>query len=113
MGFACSLALTAAAQNYYPAEVGNVWVLERDDAEEQLTYSLEGPDTVNGTEVITLKIETKELSTGDLDTDKYFLTVGTENIKLHGTVLEEGDLGTVTTNFSNTCYFFPLKFNVR
>ena len=45
--------------------------------------ALGGPETVNGTEVITLKIETEELSTGDLDTDKYFLTVGTEAIKLH------------------------------
>lgn len=109
LGFACSLAFTATAQNYYPAEVGNVWVLERDDAEEQRTYSLEGPETVNGTEVITLKIETKELSTGDLDTDKYFLTVGNEAIKLHGTVLEEGDLGTVTTNFPTPATFFPLS----
>ena len=109
LGFVCSLAFTAAAQNYYPAEIGNTWVLERSDAEERRTYSLEGPETVNGTEVITLKIETEELSTGDLDTDKYFLTVGSEAIKLHGTVLEEGDLGTVTTNFSTPATFFPIS----
>ena len=28
LGFVCSLAFTATAQNYYPAEVGNIWVLE-------------------------------------------------------------------------------------
>lgn len=114
LGFACSLALTAAAQNYYPAEVGNVWVLERDDAEEQLTYSLEGPDTVNGTEVITLKIETEELSTGDVvDTDKYFLTVGNEAIKLHRTVLEEAAIGgTVTADFPTPATFFPLQLSL-
>ena len=109
LGFACSLAFTATAQNYYPAEVGNIWVLERSDAEERRTYSLEGPETIDGTEVITLKIETEELTTGDLDTDKYFLTVGSEDIKLHGTVLEEGDLGTVTTNFPTPATFFPLS----
>ena len=112
LGFIYSSAFTAAAQNYYPAEVGNTWVLEREDAEEQRTYSLEGPETVNGTEVITLKIETEELSTGELDTDKYFLTVGTEDIKLHGTVLEEGDLGTVTADFPTPATFFPLHLSL-
>ncbi len=114
LGFICSFAFTAAAQNYYPAEVGNTWVLEDDDAEEQRTYSLEGPQTVNGTEVITLKIEIEELSTGDVvDTDKYFLTVGTEDIKLHGTVLEEAAIGgTVTADFPTPATFFPLHLEL-
>ena len=114
LGFVCSFAFTAAAQNYYPAEVGNTWVLENTDADEQRTYSLEGPSTVNGTEVITLKIETAELSTGDVvDTDKYFLTVGTEDIKLHGTVLEEGAVnGIVTADFPTPATFFPLHLEL-
>ena len=107
--FVCSFSFTATAQNYYPAEVGNTWVLENAAVEERRTYSLEGPETVNGTEVITLKIEIEELSTGDVvDTDKYFLTVGSEAIKLHGTVLEEGDLGVVTADFPTPATFFPL-----
>ena len=115
LGFVCSFAFTAAAaQNYYPAEVGNTWVLENADADEQRTYSLEGPSTVSGTEVITLKIETAELSTGDVvDTDKYFLTVGTEDIKLHGTVLEEGAVnGIVTADFPTPATFFPLHLEL-
>ena len=113
-GFICSLAFTAAAQNYYPAEVGNTWVLENADADERRTYSLEGPQTIDGTEVITLKIEIEELDTGDvIDTDKYFLTVGSEDIKLHGTVLEEAAIGgTVTTNFSTPTTFFPLNLTL-
>lgn len=108
--FVCSFSFTAAAQNYYPAEVGNTWVLENADVEERRTYSLEGPETVNGTEVITLKIEIEELSTGDVvDTDKYFLTVGNEAIKLHGTVFEEATIGgTVTADFPTPATFFPL-----
>ena len=105
-------AFTAAAQNYYPADVGNTWVLE--DAEERRTYSLEGPETFEGTEVITLKIEIEELDTGDLiDTDKYFLTVGSEDIKLHGTILQEAAIGgIVTTNFSTPATFFPLNLTL-
>ena len=114
LGFACSFAFTAAAQNYYPAEVGNIWVLEDANAEERRTYSLEGPETVNGTEVITLKIETEELSTGDVvDTDKYFLTVGNEAIKLHRTVFEEAAIGgTVTADFPTPATFFPLHLEL-
>ncbi|RKU12007.1 hypothetical protein C6503_18090 [Candidatus Poribacteria bacterium] len=113
-GFVCSFALTTAAQNYYPAEVGNTWVLESTNAEEKRTYSLEGPETVNGTEVITLKIETEELSTGDVvDTDKYFLTVGSEAIKLHRTILEEAAFGgTVTADFPTPATFFPLHLEL-
>ena len=114
LGFICSFAFTAAAQNYYPAEVGNTWVLENADVEERRTYSLEGPETVNGTEVITLKIEIEELSTGDVvDTDKYFLTVGSEAIKLHGTILEEAAIGgTVTADFPTPATFFPLHLEL-
>lgn len=106
-------AFTAAAQNYYPADVGNIWVLENTDADERRTYSLEGPENYEGTEVITLKIEIEELSTGDVvDTDKYFLTVGNEAIKLHGTLLEEGALGTVTADFPTPATFFPLHLEL-
>ena len=108
---AYSFALTAAAQNYYPADVGNTWVLE--DAEERRTYSLEGPETFQGTEVITLKIEIEELDTGDLiDTDKYFLTVGSEDIKLHGTILQEAAIGVVTADFPTPATFFPLNLTL-
>lgn len=112
--FAYGFAFTAAAQNYYPADVGNTWVLENADVEERRTYSLEGPETVNGTEVITLKIEIEELSTGELvDTDKYFLTVGSEAIKLHGTVFEEAAIGgTVTADFPTPATFFPLHLSL-
>ena len=111
--FVCSLAFTATAQNYYPAEVGNIWVLERSDAEERRTYSLEGPETIDGTEVITLKIETEKLTTGDLDTDKYFLTVGSEDIKLHGTVQQEAAIGgIVTADFPTPATFFPLHLEL-
>ena len=112
-GFVCSFTLTAAAQNYYPAEVGNTWVLENADVEERITYSLEGPETVGGTEVITLKIETEELTTGDLDIDKYHLTVGEKAINLHGTILQEDAVkGTVTADFPTPATFFPLHLEL-
>ena len=92
MSLACSLVLTAAAQNYYPADIGNTWVFESVDGAERSTYTLEGPEIIDGQERILLKISTEELSTGEVDTDRYFLTVGNEAIELHRTIFELVDL---------------------
>ena len=113
MSLACSFLFTAAAQNYYPAEVGNMWVLESVDGAERSTYTLEGPEIIDGQERILLKISTEELSTGEVDTDRYFLTVGNEAIELHRTVLELVDPpATVTANFPTPVTFFPLQLEL-
>ena len=110
--FAYFFAFAATAQNYYPADIGNVWVLDSVDGEERTTYSLEDPETADGEERVLLKIRTEELSTGEAETDQYFLTVGTEAIELHRNYLRRCcchfDCG-----FSNTCYFFfPLQLEL-
>ena len=113
MSLACSFLFTAAAQNYYPAEVGNMWVLESVDGAERSTYTLEGPEIIDGQERILLKISTEELSTGEVDTDRYFLTVGNEAIELHRTVLELVDPpAIVTANFPTPVTFFPLQLEL-
>ena len=106
LSFAYSLALTATAQNYYPADIGNMWVLESSDGAEQTTYSLEGPEIINGEEHILLKITTEEISTGESDTDQYFLTVDTEVIKLHRIILEDA-IAILTADFPTPVTFFP------
>ncbi len=109
LSFAYGFTFAAAAQNYYPAEVGNVWVLERSDGAERRTYSLEDPQTVDGIELITLKIKIEALNTGEVHTDEYFLSVGSEAIKLHRTVLQDANVGVVTADFPTPATFFPLS----
>ena len=110
LSFAYFFAFAAIAQNYYPADIGNTWVFESVDGEERTTYTLEGPETIDGQERILLKIRTEELSTGEVDTDKYFLTVGGEAIELHRTVLELKDPpAIVTADFPTPATFFPLQ----
>ena len=41
-----------------------------------------------------------------------FLTVGTEAVKLHGTVLQEADIGVVTADFPTPPTFFPLNLTL-
>ena len=111
LGFAYSFAFAATAQNYYPADIGNMWVLDSVDGVERTTYSLEEPETTDGEAQVLLKISTEELSTGESETDHYFLTVGTEAIELHRTVLED-DIGTLTADFPTPVTFFPLQLEL-
>ena len=108
LSFACFFAFTATAQNYYPTDIGNMWVLESSDGEAQTTYSLEGPEIIDGQEHVLLKITTEELATGESETDQYFLTVGSEDIKLHRIILEDA-IATLTANFPEPVTFFPLQ----
>lgn len=111
MSFAYSFLLTAAAQNYYPADIGNTWVLESVDGVERSTYTLETSETDDGEERILLKIRTEEISTGEAETDHYFLTVGSDAIQLHKTILED-EVATLTADFPTPATFFPLQLEL-
>ena len=111
LSFAYSFVFTATAQNYYPADIGNIWVLDSVDGEEQSTYTLEGSETADGEERVLLKIKTEELSTGESETDQYFLTVGDGAIELHRTVLED-QVGILTADFPTPVTFFPLQLEL-
>ena len=113
MSLVCSFLFTAAAQNYYPADIGNTWVFESVDGAERSTYTLEGPEIIDGQERILLKISTEELSTGEVDTDRYFLSVGNEAIELHRTIFELVDPpAIVTADFPTPVTFFPLQLEL-
>ena len=108
-----SFLFTAAAQNYYPADIGNTWDFESVDGEEQSTYTLEGSEIIDGQERILLKIRTEELSTGIIDTDRYFLSVGTDAIELHKTIFELVEPpAMVTADFPTPVTFFPLQLEM-
>jgi len=108
LSFTCALAAPAIAQNYYPADIGNMWILESSDGIEQTTYSLEGPEIINGEEYILLKIRRREISTGETETDQYFLSVDSTAIKLHRIVLEDA-IAVLTADFPTSVTFFPLQ----
>lgn len=111
MSLAYSLVFTAAAQNYYPADIGNTWVLESVDGVERSTYTLEASETDDGEERILLKIRTEEIGTGEAETDHYFLTVDTEAIKLHRIILEDA-VATLRADFPTPVTFFPLHLEL-
>lgn len=111
LSFAYFFSFAATAQNYYPADIGNMWVLESSDGIERSTYTLEGSETADGEKRILLKIKTEEISTGAAETDHYFLTVDSDTIKLHSIVLEDA-VATLTADFPTPATFFPLQLEM-
>ena len=111
LSFASFFAFVATAQNYYPADIGNMWVLESSDGIERSTYTLEGSETADGEARILLKIKTEEISTGEAETDHYFLTVDSDTIQLHSIILEDA-VATLTADFPTPVTFFPLQLEL-
>ena len=115
LSLVCSFAFTADAQNYYPLEVGNTWILESTDGAEKLTYSITGPEVINGQELNILNIATSLTSdpTGEpTDLDKYFVTLNDEGILLHQTMTDEGAFGIAEATFDPPAIFFPAALPV-
>ena len=113
LSFAYSFGMIAIAQDYYPADIGNTWVLESEDGAERTTYTLEGPERLEGQTYTLLKVSTEELSTGEIDTDTYFVTVGAEAIELHKTIFElKEPAAVITADFPRSAVFFPLQLEL-
>ena len=111
LGLICNFVSTASAQNFYPAAIGNEWVLESTDGKQRQTYTLEKPKDIADQDFILLKIATEAVQQGKvIDTDKYFVTVDDEGIKLHKTVLQQTigfTVATAAANFPTPTLFFP------
>ena len=105
----CAFVSTAAAQNYYPTDVGNTWVLESTDGAERITYTLETPEEeLSGEHFSTLKIITEVLGTSSVNTNTFLIEVDEDGMKLHKVVAELGDVfGTSRIEFSPPAVFFP------
>ena len=111
--FMLSLLLTGsvamAAQNYYPMDVGNTWVLESQDGAERSTYTVEE----TGEQVRLLKMTTETLGTEVTSTDRAFVEVAEDGLKLHKIVSELGSVfGAANVEFSPPATFFPFPMKL-
>ena len=105
----CVFTNTTNAQNYYPADIGNTWVLESTDGAERTTYTIEATDeSVNGEQVRVLEITTEVLGTSTIRTSTFLFQVDEAGMKLHRIVAALGDaFGVARVVFSPPAIFFP------
>ena len=105
----CTFANITNAQDYYPVDIGNTWVLESTDGTERITYTIEATDELfNGAQVRILEITTEVLGTSRVTTSTFHVEVAEEGMKLHKIVTELGDVfGVAHVEFSSPAVFFP------
>ena len=110
----CAFVSPTSAQNYYPTDIGNTWVLESTDGAERITYTLETPEEeLNSEQFRTLKIITEVLGTSAINTNTFLVEVDEEGVKLHKVVAELGDVfGISRIEFSPPAIFFPPTLQV-
>lgn len=113
LGLLGNFTSTVSAQDYYPADVGNEWVLLHTDGGNRRIYSLEDPEDDADRDLILLKIVTEKIDTGKISgIDQYFVTSDNEGIKLHKTDLKLTtsllpDPVNIIANFPTPVIFFP------
>lgn len=97
------------AQNYYPADIGNTWVLESTDGAERSTYTVETTDEpVNGEQARVLEINTEVLGTSTIRTSAFLLQIDEEGIIVHSVTTDIGDVfGVIRMEFAPPAVFFP------
>ena len=104
----CGFALTATAQNYFPATVGNTWVLLSTEGAEQRTYTFEGPETIDGEELILLQVARETVGTDTVAFDKSWVTVaGDGEIILHQVAFDRGPFGIAEATYDPPVTNYP------
>lgn len=105
----CLFVSLANAQNYYPADIGNTWVMESVDGAERSTYRIETTDErFNGVPARALTITTEVLGTSAIRTNTFLVEVGEAGMTLHKVTAELGDaFGVAVVEFSPAAIFFP------
>lgn len=98
------------AQNYYPSDIGNVWVLESEDGKERVTYSLEASEeTINNIELLLLRISNETVGTDSILTEKFFVDFDEEGMKLYKFEVELGSyFGVATGLVYPPILFYPI-----
>ena len=108
LSLVCSFTFTAVAQNHYPAEVGNMWVLLSADGTERRTYAFEGPETVDGQELILLNVSKETVGTDIIAFDKSWISVDEDGGHLlHQVAFDRGAFGIAEATYDTPVLSFP------
>ena len=112
--FCLSVVVTVEALEYYPTDLGNIWVLETADETERVTYTIEASEErIDGKEIALFKRTAETVGTDETTGEVYFVHFDDEGVKLHKVVAELGSVfGTATATLSPPVLFLPASFEL-
>ena len=104
-----SIIATAETVEYYPTDLGNIWVLETADGTERATYTLEASEErIDGKEIALFKRTAETAGADETTGEVYFVHFDEDGVKLHKVVAELGSfIGTVMATLSPPGLFVP------
>ena len=110
----CLSVVTAETVEYYPTDLGNIWVLETADGTERVTYTIEASEEgIDGEEIARFKRTAETVGTDETTGEVFFVHFDEDGVKLHKVVAELGSVfGTATAIVSPPVLFFPASLEV-
>ena len=101
--------VTAGAVEYYPTDLGNIWVLETADGTERMTYTIEAAqERIDGKEIALFKRTAETAGADETTGEVYFVHFDEDGVKLHKVVAELGSfIGTASAVLSPPGLFLP------
>ncbi len=109
-----SMVTTAEVVEYYPTDLGNIWVLETTDGTERVTYTIEASEErIDGKEIALFKRTAETAGADETTGEVYFVHFDEDGVKLHKVVAELGSfIGTATAVLSPPGMFVPASLAV-
>ena len=101
--------VTAENVEYYPTNLGNIWVLETEDKTERVTYTIEASEErIDGREIAHFKRTAETVGANETTGETLFVHFDDDGVKLHKVVAELGSVfGTATAILSPPVLFLP------
>jgi hypothetical protein len=112
--FYASIIATAETVEYYPTDLGNIWVLETEDGTERITYTIEASEErIDGREIALFKRTAETVGADETTGETLFVHFDDDGVKLHKVVAELGSVfGTATAEFSPPVLFLPASLEL-
>ena len=112
--FYSSIVATAETVEYYPTDLGNIWVLETADGTERVTYTIEASEErIDGKEIALFARTAETVGTDETTGEVYFVHFDEDGVILHKVIAELGSVfGTATAILSPPVLFFPASLEV-
>ena len=110
----CLSVVGAETVEYYPTDLGNIWVLETADGTERVTYTIEASEErIDGREIARFKRTVETEGADETTGETYFVHFDDDGVKLHKVVAELGSVfGTATATLSPPAIFVPASLAV-
>ncbi len=102
------------AQNYYPDEVGNTWILRSKDGIEERLVTIEGPQTIAGESVKVISDGTYPVSNPRSNNpNKFFIKATPNKVQIFRATATVAVFGEITINYSPPATFLPIPIELN